>query len=113
MEGGGSCQMRLLSLIEVLVVNVLLVALLLWITGDYSFRTAFWASESFDPTTARYPLLLITSAVKGQTSIPGVLTLDWQQVAALVLVLTDAVYLSNVLRSRRAAQQSNARPLSE
>ena len=105
--------MKLLSLAEVLVVNVILVALLFWITGDYSFRTAYWGTMSFNPATARYPLFLITSAAKGSTSIPGLLTVDWQQVVALVLLLTDAVYLSNMLRSRRGAQQSFAQPLSE
>ena len=100
--------MKLLSLVEVLFVNVVLLALLLWITGDYAFRAAYWGTESFDPTTARYPLLLITSAVKGTTSIPGLLTIDWQQVVALVLVVTDAIYLSNLLRSRRGVGQPGA-----
>lgn len=101
-------SLRLLSLIEVLFVNALLIALLLWITGDYSFRTAYWGTEGFSPTTVRYPLLLITSAAKGTTSIPGLLTIDWQQVVALVLVVTDAIYLSNLLRSRKSAGQPGA-----
>ena len=101
-------SLRLLSLIEVLFVNALLIALLLWITGDYYFRTAYWGTEGFSPTTVRYPLLLITSAAKGTTSIPGLLTIDWQQVVALVLVVTDAIYLSNLLRSRKSAGQPGA-----
>lgn len=101
-------SLRLLSLIEVLFVNALLIALLLWITGDYSFRTAYWGTEGFSPTTVRYPLLLITSAAKGTTSIPGLLTIDWQQVVALVLVVTDAIYLSNLLRSRKSADRPGA-----
>ena len=95
--------MKLLPLVEVLVINALLVALLLWITGDYSFRIAYWQSEGFSPSTVRYPLFLITSAVKGSTSIPGLLTVDWQQVAALVLLVTDAIYVSSVIRSRSSA----------
>ena len=105
--------MKLRSIVEVVVVNVILVALLFWITGDYGYRTAYWGTESFTPSTVRYPLFLITSATKGSTSIPGLLTVDWQQVVALVLVLTDAVYLYNLLRSRRGAQQSGPSPLSE
>jgi hypothetical protein len=96
-----SDPMKLLSLVEVLVVNVVLIALLLWITGDYGFRAAYWGTEGFRPTTVRYPLFLVTSAVKGSTSIPGSLTVDWQQVVVLVLALTDSVFLSSVLRRRR------------
>jgi hypothetical protein len=93
--------MKLLTLAEVVVVNVLLIALLLWITGDYSYRAAYWGSENFSPTTIRYPLFLITSAVKSSTSIPGLLTVDWQQIVVLMLVVTDGVYLSGLLRDRR------------
>jgi len=106
-------MVRPLPLIEVLIANLVLVALFLWITADYSFRTAYWGTEAFTPTTVRYPLFLFTSAVKGTTgclsvspactSIPGLLTLDWQQVVLLLMVVTDAVYLSSVLRVRRGA----------
>jgi hypothetical protein len=101
--GAGSDWMKLLSLIELLVVNVLLIALLLWITGNYSLRIAYWQSENFSPATVRYPLFLITSAVKGSTSIPGILTVDWQQIVVLILVVTDAIFVSSLLRARRTA----------
>ncbi len=105
--------MKLLLLVEAIIVNVFLIALILWITGDYTFRDAYWGTESFDPTTVRYPLFFVTSAVKGSTSIPGLLTVDWQQVVVLVLVLADAVYLSGVFRSRRAAGRDKTSPLAE
>ncbi len=105
--------MRLLSLVEVLVVNASLIALLLWITGDYGFRAAYWGPEGFTPATARYPLFLITSAAKGSTSIPGLLTLDWQQVVVLVLVLTDGVYFSSLFRQLRGDRRQGTSPISE
>lgn len=93
--------MRLLPLLEVIGVNVVLVALFLWVTGDYAFRTYYWGTEGFAPATARYPLFFITSAAKGSTSIPGLLTVDWQQILALLLILTDVIYVSTLLRARR------------
>jgi hypothetical protein len=99
-------MLKPLPLLEVLVANLVLIALFLWITADYSFRTAYWGTEVFTPTTVRYPLFLITSAVKGPvsnpTSIPGLLTLDWQQVVLLLIAVTDAVYLWSVLHVGRA-----------
>ncbi len=105
--------MKLLTLVEALVVNVLLIALLLWITGDYGFRAAYWGGEGFTPTTVRYPLFLITSAVKGSTSIPGLLTVDWQQVVILILAVTDAIYVSSLLGSRRDDRQTAGLSASE
>ncbi len=93
--------MKLLAFLEVLFVNVILIALFFWITGDYNFRAAYWGPEGFTPTAIRYPLFLSTSAEKGVTSIPGLLTLDWQQVVVLLLVVTDAIYTSSLLAARR------------
>ena len=95
--------MKVIPTLEVLAVNAVLIALFLWITGDYAFRTAYWGTESFAPTTVRYPLFLITSAVKGSTSIPGLLTVDWQQIVLLILVLTDVIYAYSLLRARGKA----------
>lgn len=94
-------SLRIVSLIEVLVVNGILIALFLWITGDYAFRASYWASEGFTPTMVRYPLFFLTSAEKGSISIPGQLTVDWQQIVPLLLAVVDAIYLSSLFRSRR------------
>jgi hypothetical protein len=96
-------MVKLLPLLEVLVANLALIALFSWITGDYDFRASYWTTEAFTSATARYPLFLITSAMKGSTSIPGLLTLDWQQVVVLLLVVTDAVYAWSLLAARRRA----------
>ncbi len=94
--------MRVIRLFEVLVVNAILIALLLWVTGDYGFRASYWASEKFSSATTRYPLFLITSAAKGSTAIPGLLTVDWQQVVLLVLVVADLIYVRGLfLNSQR------------
>ena len=108
-------MVRPLPLLEVLIANLVLIALLFWITADYAFRTAYWGTEVFNPTTVRYPLFLVTSAVKGSTCIagtciPGLLTLDWQQVVLLLIAVTDAVYLWSLVRIRRGAAEAS-RPI--
>ncbi len=100
--------MRLLALVEVLVVNVVLIALLIWITGDYSYRAAYWGPEGFTPNMVRYPLFYITSAVRGTTHISGLFTVDWEQVVLLVLVVTDGVYAWSALKGSRRQVQPQA-----
>ncbi len=95
--------MKLLPLIEVLVVNAFLIPLLLLITENYGLRSAYWASEGFTSTTVRYPFFFITSAVRGSTHIPGLLSVDWQQVVLFVLILADAIFALGLYRSGKAA----------
>jgi len=104
--------MRWVSLVEVLVINAVLIALLVLIAENYGLRTAYWGPEGFTPTTVRYPFFFITSAVKGSTHIPGILSVDWQQVVLLVLVVTDAVYVWSAVRDsrRRAASSTTQAP---
>jgi hypothetical protein len=101
MEKNSLRRMKLLPLVEVFVVNAFLILLLVLITENYGLRAAYWATEGFTFTTVRYPLLIITSAVKGATRIPGLIAVDWQQVVSVVLVVTDAVYLVSLRRSRK------------
>lgn len=95
--------MKLLPVIEVLVVNAFLIPLLALITENYDLRSAYWASEGFTSTTVRYPFFFITSAVRGTTHIPGLLSVDWQQVVLFVLIVADGVFALGLYRSRRAA----------
>jgi hypothetical protein len=97
-------MVKVLPLLEVLVANLILIALFFWITADYDFRASYWATEVFTPTTVRYPLFLITSAVKPSTTIPGLFTLDWQQIIVLLLVVTDAVYIWSLLRPLKGSR---------
>lgn len=94
--------MKLVPLIEVVVINALLIPLLVLITENYGLRTAYWVAEGFTPSTARYPFFFITSAVKGSTSIPGLLSVDWQQVVLVLLVVTDAVYAWSTIKDARS-----------
>jgi len=93
--------MKLLPFLEVLVINALLIPLLALITENYGLRAAYWTSEGFASTTVRYPLFFIASAVKGSTRIPGLLSVDWQQVVVLLLVVVDGLFVFSALRSRR------------
>lgn len=92
--------MKVLPLLKVLVVNALLIALLALITENYGLRLAYWTSEGFASTTVRYPFFFITSAVKGSTHIPGLLSVDWQQVIVVVLVAVDGLFVISALKSR-------------
>jgi hypothetical protein len=107
--------MRTIPIIEVIVVNAVLVFLFTQVSGDLVFRNNYWAAMGFYPTTTLYPLSLVTSAVKGQTSIPGLLTVDWEQVIVVVLVFADLVYFWSWYSARRrsARAQSPAAPTSE
>lgn len=93
--------MRRSAILELLLVNGVLIALLALVTENYSLRMAYWRSEGFTPTMTRYPLFFITSAVKGTTQIPGLLSVDWQQVLILLLVVFDGLFLVSVLKERR------------
>lgn len=89
------------AILEVLAVNVVLIAFFVLVSGDYAYRASYWGSMGFSPTTSLYPFSLVTSATNGQTSIPGLLTLDWHQVIAVILVVVDTLYLWSWLRGRR------------
>lgn len=95
--------MKLASLIEVALINAVLIPLLALITNNYGLRMAYWVHEGFTPTMTRYPLFFITSAVKGSTTIPGLLSVDWQQIILLVIILTDAVYAWSAFKGTKRA----------
>lgn len=93
--------MKVLPLLEVLIVNAFLIPLLALITENYGLRAAYWGLEGFTFTTARYPFFFITSAVKGSTHLPGLLSVDWQQVVLIILIVVDGVFVLSALRGRR------------
>lgn len=98
--------MKVLPLVEVLFVNAVLLAILVLITGNYGLRLEYWVHEGFTPHMARYPFFFITSATNGSTSIPGLLSVDWQQVLVVVVVLVDLVYYLSVVKSTVRPQSS-------
>jgi hypothetical protein len=100
--------MKLLPVVEVLVVNAFLIPLLLLITENYGLRSAYWASEGFTSHMVRYPFFFITSAVRGDTHIPGLLSVDWQQVVLFVLIVADGIFALGLYRSGRAANPPQA-----
>lgn len=95
--------MKRIAILEVIVINALLIPLLVLITENYGLRMAYWGSEPerFVPTMTRYPLFFITSAVSGSTHIPGILSVDWQQVIILVLVVADGLFVRSALKDRK------------
>jgi hypothetical protein len=93
--------MRGIAVLEVLVINAVLITLLVLITENYGLRLAYWGPEGFAPSMTRYPLFFVTSAVKGTTRIPGLLSVDWQQVTLLVLLVVDGLFVRSALKGRR------------
>ncbi len=100
-RGGARSLMRWVDVVEVLVINVFLIALLALVTENYGLRAAYWRSEGFAPTMTRYPLFFVTSAVKGATTVSGLISVDWQQVLVLILVAVDGLFAVSALRGRR------------
>ena len=85
--------MKRAAVLQVIIVNAALIPLLALITENYGLRMAYWAPEGFTPTMTRYPLFFITSAVKGSTHLSGLLSVDWQQVVLLVLLVVDGLFV--------------------
>lgn len=98
-------KMKWVAVLEVLVINALLIPLLALLTENYGLRMAYWRSEGFTPTMTRYPLFFVTSAVKGATRIPGLVSVDWQQVVVLVLLVVDGLFVFSVLRGPARGRQ--------
>ena len=94
--------MKRLPLAEVIVVNAILIPLLVLITQNYALRMAYWArpGDGFTPTMTRYPFFFITSAVRGSIHLPGLLSVDWQQVILLLLIVFDGLFILSALKSR-------------
>ncbi len=89
-----------LTALEFMVINFVLLYLAVWVLGDYSYRDAYWRSMGFTPETTRYPLVLITSATRGTTAIPGTLTVDWIQVIGAILIFVDVFIVWAFLRKK-------------
>jgi len=88
------------AVLQVIVINAVLIPLFVLITENYALRMAYWAPEGFAPTMTRYPLFFITSAAKGTTHIPGLLSVDWQQVVLLVLIVVDGLFFLSLRKAR-------------
>jgi len=99
--------MKALPLLEMLVVNAVLIPLLALITQNYALRMAYWAkpADGFAPTMTRYPLFFITSAVRGSTHIPGIFSVDWQQVILLLLIVVDGMVVLSALNVSMPGRQ--------
>ncbi|MGD0637636.1 MAG: hypothetical protein ABSA72_06330 [Nitrososphaerales archaeon] len=95
--------MKVVSVAKIIIPNVVVLAMLWEVLQDQAGRLAYFRTLGFTPSTAYYPFFYITSAVDGTTRIQGLLTLDWAQVLAVVLVLFDAAFVIGFLRDRKPA----------
>ncbi len=93
--------MRASRVAELVVSNVLILAMLWAVLQDESGRLAYFRSLGFTTSTAYYPFFYATSAVNGSTRLGGLLTLDWVQVLAAALIILDAAFVVSLLRRPR------------
>jgi len=100
--------MRTVSAAKMIIPNVVILAALWTVLQDDAGRLVYFRTLGFTPSTAYYPFFYITSAVDGSTRIQGLLTLDWVQVLAALLILIDLALLIGFLRERRAVPRVQA-----
>jgi hypothetical protein len=98
--------MKVSSVAQLVVSNVILIGLILAVLQDYASRIAYWRTLGFTPTTSYSFLTFITSATDGTTHIPGQVTLDWVQVFVILLVLIDGSFIYGEVRARMRANRS-------
>ena len=96
--------MKALHAARIVITNVLILAIIWAILQEDAGRVAYFQSLGFTTSTAYYPFFYVTSASNQATRIPGLLTLDWTQVMAAVLVVLDAGFLLPLVRRSRGPQ---------
>jgi hypothetical protein len=94
--------MKFDTMVKVAVPNLVILALIWEVVQDDAGRIAYFQSLGFTPSTHYYPFFYITTAVKGASYIPGLLTLDWVQVLAVVLLVLDLSYVLGYTRQQRS-----------
>ncbi|MDA4113278.1 MAG: hypothetical protein OK474_04445 [Thaumarchaeota archaeon] len=94
--------MKFDTMVKVAVPNLVILALIWEVVQDDAGRIAYFESLGFTPSTHYYPFFYITTAVKGASYIPGLLTLDWVQVLAVVLLVLDLSYVLGYVRKQRS-----------
>src|ERR1035438_304050 len=93
--------MKFDTMVKIVVPNLVILAFIWEILQDDAGRIAYFVSLGFTPSTHYYPFFYITTAVDGTRYIPGLLTLDWVQVLAVVLLVLDVSFAVGYLRGRR------------
>jgi hypothetical protein len=94
--------MKFDTMVKIAVPNLVILALIWEVLQDDAGRTAYFQTLGFTPSTHYYPFFYITTAVDGTTYIPGLLTLDWVQVLAVVLLLLDLSFIIGYMRRQRS-----------
>jgi hypothetical protein len=97
--------MKWVPLAEVLLVNAFLIPLFALISINYGLRDAYWGSpgDGFTYHMVRYPFFFITTARKGSVYIPGLLSVDWQQIVLVIIIVVDAFYIWTALKTGNRA----------
>jgi type III secretory pathway component EscU len=93
--------LKVTSIINIIVFNVVALALAVLVYNDRVWRLDYWQSLGFTPTTVYYPFFYVTSAVRGSTTIQGLTTIDWIQVIIVVAVVIDGSFAYGAIRHSR------------
>jgi hypothetical protein len=105
--------MKFDTMVKIAVPNLVILALIWEVLQDDAGRIAYFQTLGFTPTTHYYPFFFITTAVDGNTYIPGLLTLDWVQVLAVILLLLDLSFIIGYVRRQRSTVASSPQTLPE
>jgi lipid-A-disaccharide synthase-like uncharacterized protein len=92
--------MKISSIVQIVLVNAILIALMVLVREDQLARFDYWSSIGFAGKTVYSILMLRYPATSDHVSIPGLPTLDWVQVFLIVIVLLDVYYLAIIVTGR-------------
>ena len=93
--------MRLISLIEVVSINAILLYLFTLVRQEFQSRLGYWVSMGFSPEVSYSFLSFVLSASRRGTLIQGTPTLDWSQIFLLILAIIDVAFIfGNLIQPR-------------
>ena len=102
--------MKTSSVVQLVLTNAVLIALLALVRQDQIARFDYWNSIGFSPDTVYSIFLLRYPAVRGNTSLPGLPTLDWAQILLVVVVLVDVYYIAAAFTGRGSPSRQTPVP---
>lgn len=106
-------KLPVLDAVKIVGTNVVIGVLIWAVYEDFQARLTYFRELGFTPSTTYYPFFYITRATDGSTVIQGLLTLDWIQVLAAILVVADVFFAVGLWRRRTPAQNPQAENVSK
>jgi hypothetical protein len=105
-------KLPVLDTVKIVLTNAVGLILIWAVYQDFMSRIAYFHQLGFSPHTTYYPFFYIMSVTNANPPIPGILTLDWIQVVAAILVVADAFFAVGLWR-RMGLQKGALTPPAE